>query len=400
MKIGAFAKKHNVSLDTIRHYLDIQLLLAEKIGAQYHFTEEDSKDMEEIIELKRLKFSLIEIQNILSYKRFNSNRTIEFRNHFKNFLEKKREEIKIQQQDIEKTMDYIECKIYELEMEEKSKIILGIPLTMISFLRCPHCKSSLNLSEGIIENNMIISGKITCYCDYSLIVENGIIVDQNSIRDKCIPTKAAYYEKTSSKFINFIFKSMATLIRLVESEIADKKYILELGKCSGFFLMQYLPYIPKDSIYILIDYDLKRMNQLKNNLELNHNHNNFVFLCCNYDELPLVDNFINLVIENFTTELHAEKNGMLLGKTILPLIKSGGYLASIYAYFNSTNTNIEGIPNKIRSFYDKGKLLNMLRSSSIKEVEFKETGPADGGGVYDSYVKGNEYCHLIYLGTK
>lgn len=400
MKIGAFATRHDVSLDTIRHYLDIQLLLAEKVGTQYHFTEEDSKDMDEIIELKRLKFSLSEIQNILSYKRFNSNRTIEFRNHFGNFLEKKRAEITIEQQDIEKTMNYIEGKIYELEMERKNKITLGIPLTMVSFLRCPHCRNSLNLSEGIIENNMIISGKVTCSCSYNLVVENGILVDRSAIRDKSTPTKTVYYEKTSSKFINFIFKSMSTLIRLIESEVVDKKYILELGKCGGFFLMQYLPNIPKESTYILIDYDLKRMNQLKNNLELNHNYNSFVFLCCNYDELPLTDGFIDLFIDNFTTELHAEKSGMLLTKTILPLIKPGGYLASIYAYFNSASPDIEGIPKKMRSFYDKGNLLNMLRSSSIKKIDLKEAGPADGGGVYDSYVEGNGYCHLIYLGRK
>jgi len=400
MKIGTFAKKHNISQDAIRHYLDMELLLVEKVGTQYYFTEEDSKDIEEILELKRLKFSLIEIQNILSYKRLASNKTIEFKKHFRFSLERKREEMKIQKQEIEKNLTYMESKIHELQIEEKNKIILGAPLAMIGFLRCPHCRGELNLSEGIIENNMIISGKIICNCNYNLVVENGIIVDRHAIRDKSMPTKTAYFEKTSPEYINFIFKSIATLIRVVECEVVNKKYILELGKCSGFFLMKYLQHLPKGSTYIVADYDLNRINQLKNNLELNNHNNSFVFLCCNYDELPLMDNFIDLFIENFTTELHAEKDGMFLTKVILPLIRPGGYLGSIYSYFNSIVTGTEGISKEIISFYNKHNLLKMLRDTCINEVDIKEIGPADGGGAYNSYVEGNEYYNLIYLGRK
>lgn len=400
MKIGAFAKRHNVSQDTIRHYLDIQLLLTEKVGTQYNFTEEDSEDMEEILGLKSLKFSLSEIQNIISYKRLASNKTMDFRNHFKDFLEKKREEIEFKQKEIERTKTYIETKIYELELEERNKLTLGIPIIALTFLVCPHCKRELSLSEGNIENNMVISGKIACVCNYALIVDNGIIVNEKSIRDKNIPTKAAYYEKTSPEFINFVFKGMTNLIRLIESKVVNKKYIIEFGRCGGFFLMQYLPYLPKDSTYIIVDYDLKRLKQIKNNLELNHNHNNFLFLCCNNDELPLVDNFIDLVIQDSVVELNEENRENLLIKTIVPLIKAGGYLACKYPYFEVVNKHICSPYKETIDFYNKNNILNMLKTTSLNVIDIKEIGPAYGAGEYDPYIEGSNYYHLVYMGRK
>src|SRR5690554_5173275 len=117
MRIGAFAKKHNISVDTIRYYLNLQLLLAEKDGAQYYFTEEDSKDLQEIMELKNLKFSLSEIQNILTYKRLASNKANDFKEHFREFLEEKKKEIMTQKEELDETLNYINGKIEEVDGE-------------------------------------------------------------------------------------------------------------------------------------------------------------------------------------------------------------------------------------------------------------------------------------------
>ena len=59
MRIGEFAQKHNTTHDTIRHYLDMGLLITEKKGGHYRFDESDSWDLENIIELKSMGFFLI-----------------------------------------------------------------------------------------------------------------------------------------------------------------------------------------------------------------------------------------------------------------------------------------------------------------------------------------------------
>ena len=91
VRIGEFAKKHRITQDTIRYYLDMGLLVSEKKGGQYKFTKADSEDMERIIELKSLDFSLIEIQKILTFQRLSGSNTDVFRNLYLPFLKNKKE---------------------------------------------------------------------------------------------------------------------------------------------------------------------------------------------------------------------------------------------------------------------------------------------------------------------
>ena len=46
MKIGKFAEKYGVTLDAVRYYLERGLLVAQKRGEQYFFTDADGKDLE------------------------------------------------------------------------------------------------------------------------------------------------------------------------------------------------------------------------------------------------------------------------------------------------------------------------------------------------------------------
>ncbi|WP_040214560.1 MerR family transcriptional regulator [Clostridium polynesiense] len=400
MKIGTFAKKHNVSMHTIRHYLDLELLLAEKIGTQYSFTTEDSRDMEEIKELKRLKFSLEEIQKIFVYKRLDGKKTIGFNEHFRLFLENKKEELRRHMEDIEETLSYVDKKIYQLKASESKRRQLNFPINMVVYLRCAHCGSELNLYEANIENNMVTSGNFICSCGYKITIQNGIIVDKSAVKNKDTPSKNEYYEKTSPKFINYIFKSIETLMKAIEKEDVEKKVILELSHCSGFFLMKYMPYLPKESTYILVDYDFNRLYDLKRNLEANSDHKNFIFLCCDFDKLPLMNNLISLVIDCFTNKEHAKKDGRVFKDNILPLIKSGGHTACIYTYFSPSDLYSNEVQGKDKDIYNKEHLLTMLESGGVHRVYLKERETAEQGNGYNSAGKGVNYQHLIYLGSK
>lgn len=395
MKIGCFAKKHCISVDTIRYYIEQQLLLPHKKGTQFSFTQEDSRDIEEILELKRIGFSLNEIQSILSYRRLTSSSTTEYKNHLRAFLENKKSEVVKQKQELYDTIVYIEGKINQLKLDEKNKNILGVPLMVLNYLVCPKCKNGLILSEGKIDNNMVVYGELNCKCSYVLKIEKGMIVDKTAIKEKVMPTKKEYYENTSSKFINFLYSSIASLINMINSNEIEKKFILELGSCCGFFLLQYLPYLPKNATYILIDYDFNRLLHLKNNLELHYDHENFIFLCCNMDMLPLKDNCIDLLIDCFATELHEESGGTLLSTDLLPLMSIDGYLGGIYPYFSGNAPTEKSIS---KNFYNKSYITDMLKLSKIKTLKDSENGPISEGGLYNSNVNGNDRYNYIFLG--
>ena len=67
MKISKFAEVNNVSVDTIRHYMHLGLVIPEKKEVTI-FDEYCQKDIELILEYKWLGFSLYEIKELFLYK--------------------------------------------------------------------------------------------------------------------------------------------------------------------------------------------------------------------------------------------------------------------------------------------------------------------------------------------
>lgn len=89
MKIGQFANQNNVSIDTIRHYMDLKLLLPVKNGHQYDFDQNCQNDFDEIQELKSLKFSLKEILSLIDYVKLSGLTTKEYKVYMAEILRQK-----------------------------------------------------------------------------------------------------------------------------------------------------------------------------------------------------------------------------------------------------------------------------------------------------------------------
>ena len=58
MKIGSFAKEFDVSIDTVRYYIDVGLLTPQKDGKNYIFSVRDVDDMKLICTFRNYKFSM------------------------------------------------------------------------------------------------------------------------------------------------------------------------------------------------------------------------------------------------------------------------------------------------------------------------------------------------------
>lgn len=69
MRIGKVSEKYHISVDNIYYYINYGLLVPPKPRGQYVFDEQTVRDLEWILGLKELDFSLREIHVILSLKR-------------------------------------------------------------------------------------------------------------------------------------------------------------------------------------------------------------------------------------------------------------------------------------------------------------------------------------------
>lgn len=406
IRISDFAKKHNITQDTIRHYLDMGLLVSKKVGAHYRFTESDSKEIEKIMELKQLDFSLQQIQDILCFRRLVGEQTEEYRRYCISVLENKRQQIEKEQQrykEIDHELNNRIGKFKAIRVKEREE--LGLPMSSMNILCCPDCKGILNIYNGTIEKNMIIDANVRCKCNYTAIIENGIYIEESAVREKtmngkAMPSKKEYLDAASPKFINFYYDGMAMLIESIEKHSIEPKYILEIENCVGNFLMQYINNLPKDSTYILVENDRDRIVNLKNNLESHFNHKNFIFFCCDIHRLPIVNSSVDLIVENWKTKNYGLLNKNFLPKVYSPLLKEKGILIGTYPYFDIKSRDYSSLPMETKEYYNRDKLLENLDNLGYVRTEIEDIGPIIENNPYNLDIKDKELFCTVYSGQK
>lgn len=404
MKIGKFAEMHSITQDTIRHYLDLGLLVTEKSGGHFKFSDSDSRDIKKIIELKNLGFSLNDIQQILSMQRISGENTNSFRKLYLSFLENKKKEVENVVENLNNLNTNLKERIYEIKCQDNEEVQkLGFSLSSLHLLECPECNHELTLTAGTIEKNNIIEANIQCSCGYVAVIKDGIYVDKRSVRTKLLngermPTKEDYLAATTLSYSNFLYKGMAALVEHIINSGEEPKYIIELDNCVGFFLMQYINYLPASSTYIVIDYDYERLSNLKRDLENYYDHKNFIFLCCDYENLPLKSSSVDMVIDYMMTRTYEESTGNKLFDVVLPKLKSNGIICGVYLYFEEISK--AGKKTDRGYLYNQNKMIKLFDDYKIELRDSTTIGPLSEGKSYNRDVSGRNNYQGTYIGKK
>lgn len=403
IRIGEFSQKHSVTQNTVRHYLDIGLLTAKKTGGQYSFFEKDDKDMKEIIRLKQLGFNLNEILKLLTYLRLTGIETEEYKNMILVMLKNKKEEIERTCHKYNKINSNISKTIENLQKSNAKKSnIIGFPITYLGILQCPNCKNKLNIKNGIIDNSMLIEGNAICQCGYHAKINNGIFIEEKAVRKRILngnpwPSGEDYLKVVSPNFINFVYNGMDKVSNELKNYDKDSKLILELQHCVGYFLKHYLKYRSKDSTYILVDYDIDKVIELKKILELNQEHKNFIFLCCDLDRIPLSESSIDIIVDHWMTKDYAQTDQEFVLEKVLPYLKNEGILVGAYPYFKTMN-NIKNIHIEAQDYFNRDKILEKIEDLEINHFSIADIGPVVENNPYNFDISGKEVYQMIYVG--
>ncbi|MDA1760596.1 MerR family transcriptional regulator [Bacillus cereus] len=405
MKISKFAEVNNVSVDTIRHYMDLGLVIPEKKGSHYFFDEYCQKDIELILEYKWIGFSLNEIKELFLYKNLGKSldyeKDIFYQSLFKVKYEKVEQEIKT----LKERKDKLKKALNNLSIEtEISSSILGVDLKVLHLFKCVKCNGNLILEDGIINKNQIVEGKLICNCGEEYAITSGVLTagklfevyKRKSLEDSI----SDYIHETDTTFLENIQRGGEWAKKKLIQLDLNNKILLDLGSGLGFFLRNIYEELPEDCLYIAVDRDLDKLLLLKDVIERRNLKRNIVFICADFLNIPIQNYSADIVIDQSGTSNYSFEHEEFLLRELNYLFKPNCYLLSSFILFNKFSINSQIAP-RLRENFTSAKVKREIQNLQFQSIGERTSKYLERGGKYeDFFVKGEEIYTYSFLGKR
>jgi len=319
---------------------------------------------------------------------------------YKEIFNRKNKEL---EEHLQKYREY-KCMIEE-EIDDLSKVqstkrnTVGVNLNILQLLACHKCKGKLKLKNGEIEDNKIINGCLQCECGQSYSIEEGILKGNKIIEREKKEYEwydiSKYILNTEDDYLEEIMKSIEWSLRIKEQKGIDfsGKVLMDLGVGSGFSLRSLYDKLQDDTIYFAVDHDMEDHRNLKKVLEKAHVEKNIVLMCMDFEELPLKDNCVDIIIDGFGSSNYAFQNKeFLLGK-IDKVIKESTDLFGLYNIFKKFDANTV-IKAEVRDNFILNKVKEELNGLGYT-ISNEHIGEClTKGGKYDDYFLESENMYF------
>lgn len=405
MKIGRFVEHNNLTIDTVRHYMDMSLIIPEKKGGQYDFDNICQKDLEEVLAYKGMGFSLSEIKTIFMFKRLAKFTEYQENEYFKELFINKHNQLEQQLIEVGEMKERLESKLKEFsEKKMNDESVIGVDIRALDLLKCLKCGNDLELFEGKISKNQIINGKLKCCCGEEYIIEDGILTitcinekhtsdfDSNYIND--------YIKVTDSEYLDNVYRGIEWINKKVDFENLKNKVILELGSGIGFFLRNIYECLPDDSIYIAVDNDINRHKFLKNILAATNCRKNILFICSDFQKLPIKEKSIEVLIDISGTSNYSFDNEEFLLKLIDKYVKDEASIIGTYILFEKFSLN-SLIESKYRRNFMMDNVKDQILTLKYNIIDESISRHVESGGIYEDYfVNGEKVYSYIFIGRR
>lgn len=409
MKIGEVVKKYKVSKDTIHYYINYGLLVPPKRGSQYDFDEKTLNDLDSILDLKDLSFSLNEIHSILSLNRISGMKNKSDMDQLINIYTDKKTECEGVMEDYKRKISNLNTKIVNLRFENSELTQSGgVPLSMFGHLSCPICGKDFNVINATIKCNSLYAGDLVCDCGYSAIIEDGIIITPNrakSLYDKP-DLERELYKDLPPGMITLFQRSYNKMVDYLNRYSREESVVLETYVNAYFFMHNHIENLNPACKYIVIDKYPETLKMYRDLMNESGSKLDILFIADDSTNYPLKKNLVDLNIDFFAVNEHQFYNhSFLLGK-LKPYMSNTGTFIGTYFYFNR---GIKSIKNLI-SLYPESDPLNFNREYFFNEInkthldlaDWQEMGLTTDSGEnlgFGFHEKGEELHLMTYAGT-
>jgi DNA-binding transcriptional MerR regulator/SAM-dependent methyltransferase len=399
MKIGEFVKRNQVSIDTIRHYVNLELLLPQKRNSQFEFDSRCQKDFEDILYLKALGFSLSDIKNIFMVKHLGRMTSFQQNDFYKDIFRGKLEDIdaEIDKLILEKNSLKNEIQSFD-SVSDQNQFQIGINLNWLNLLQCHSCGKPLILEKAVINDDMVMEGKLKCKCGYGFDIHNGILYIDPCVhgRDQ-LPDIISYIQNTDDEYLEQVYKTLEWNYANIDFKDLENRIILELGSGSGFFLRRIYDELPESAIYIAVDFDPERMQFLKGIVEKAEIRKNVLFICCDFNQIPLHDHSVDVICDYTGTSNYGFDHREFLIRTLEQYFKNDATLIGSYMIFKNFSRN-SSIPLACRQNFQMDTVKRHIRDLGFFTKAEYTSDEVTRGGIYESYFKSDEkiltYCFI------
>lgn len=403
MRIGEFSKRNNISIETVRHYIDLGLIIPYKKGGQYEFDDNSQRNLNEILELKSLGFTLNEVKSILIYEMLGKFTFNDDDNLLKNIFKLKEKEINKKIKELLNVEEKLKEKIIEItDKEPKDGLSLGIDINSLKYLACVFCGDGLSLEEGNIKNNKVIDGKLKCRCGKEYNIESGIlIVENNKINNKNNYENfiEEYLKETDKDYILNIRKGLDWSYNKLEKLDLKNKLILEIGSGLGFLLRNLYP-ILNDSVYVAIDNDINKHIYLKSLLERSNFNNNIMLICTDFKKIPIKEDMVDILLDGTGSSNYWLKDNDFSIGDILEYLRLDSYVLLSYFIFKKISLN-NSINKESRKNFNIKHIKEEIKKYKFNMIDEKNLGYTNKPSIYENYFnKDEEVYTYMYFGKR
>ncbi len=303
MKIGEFSQKYGVNKDTVRYYIKLGLLVPQTVGSQVHFGPQDEEDMARILQFKEMQMSLSEIRSLFYLRRMSNFIEPGTLEQGIAILDHKKQQIEEEQRQLAQSAAALEKEIQWMKAQgvRARKALSGIPFRGVPLLCCPRCHRQFQIKDAEISGKYIMQGTLFCPCGCEAKIRDGIVITGNVYTGShdTPDLERKLYHETGPEFSIVGPRAPEYMLREIHKLPTSDKVIFEANINGFFFTYNFLPQLPHDCTYIIVDKYPEVLQLYKSLTETLYQDLDIVYIADAGEHLPLASDCIDIYVAFF-----------------------------------------------------------------------------------------------------